>query len=254
MANRSPAISLALLFAPTLCVVAIRFGLPALEEVISQDSVLEFSIHIVALSLGALMLYRFHRVEDHEFHRSQAIRRLSKTYKSEDRGLLEEKSDRALERLEAKVSSSSRRINSKVNKRMSGKVGGINTEMEESEVDEGYEPEVRVSGLQTIVDEEKLESKTEQKNRFSISNFISSALDNSARRRLLRMKRKDEKARIKNLEKTKKTSSKVNPSESPWDASPSSRNVRSVQTCSHCGVMNNNDSQYCTSCGNYLIS
>ena len=68
------------------------------------------------------------------------------------------------------------------------------------------------------------------------------------------MKRKNEKARIKNLEKTKKTSSKVNPSESPWDASPSSRNVRSVQTCSHCGVMNNNDSQYCTSCGNYLIS
>ena len=51
MANRSPAISLALLFAPTLCVVAIRFGLPALEEVISQDSVLEFSIHIAAISL-----------------------------------------------------------------------------------------------------------------------------------------------------------------------------------------------------------
>ena len=75
MANQSPATSLALLSAPTLCVIAIRFGLPALEEVISQDSVLEFSIHIAALSLGALMLYRFHRVEDHEFHRSQAIRR-----------------------------------------------------------------------------------------------------------------------------------------------------------------------------------
>ncbi|DAC42557.1 MAG TPA: hypothetical protein HA315_05185 [Candidatus Thalassarchaeaceae archaeon] len=254
MTNRSSAISLALLFAPTLCVVAIRFGLPALEEVISQDSVLEFSIHIGALCLGALMLYRFQRVEDHEFHRSQAIRRLSKTYKSEDRGLWEEKSDRALERLEIKASSSNRRINSKVNKRMSGKVGGINSEMEESEVDEGYEPEVRVSGLQTIVDEENLTSEKEQKNRFSISIFISSYLDNSARRRLLKKKRKEEKTRIKNLERANKISSKDNLGDSLWDAAPASRNVRSVLTCNHCGVMNNSDSQYCTSCGNYLIS
>jgi len=73
---------------------------------------------------------------------------------------------------------------------MSGKVGGINSEMEESEVDEGYEPEVRVSGLQTIVDEENLTSEKEQKNRFSISIFISSYLDNSARRRLLKKKRR----------------------------------------------------------------
>ena len=91
MSERSSAISLGLLLAPTLCVVAIRFGLPALEEVISQDYLLEISIHALALSLGALMLYRYLRVEDHEFHRSRAIRRLSKTYKSEDRGLWEEK-------------------------------------------------------------------------------------------------------------------------------------------------------------------
>ena len=44
MSERSSAISLGLLLAPTLCVVAIRFGLPALEEVISQDYVLEITI------------------------------------------------------------------------------------------------------------------------------------------------------------------------------------------------------------------
>ena len=58
MSERSSAISLALLLAPTLCVVAIRFGLPALEEVISEDFALEISIHAIALSMGALMLYR----------------------------------------------------------------------------------------------------------------------------------------------------------------------------------------------------
>ncbi len=254
MSVRSPAISVALLFAPTLCVIAIRFGLPALEEVISQDLILEVSIHIIALSLGALMLYRYLRVEDHEFHRSRAIRRLSKTYKSEDRGLWDERSDRALEKLEMNANSSNRRLSTKVNKRMSGKVGSLNTEMDESEVDEEYVAEVRVSGLQTIVDEENLEEKIDHKARFSISKLVNSFLDRSARRRLLKIKRKEEKSRIKNLEKSKKVSSKDQLSDSPWGTKPSPTNSRAVQSCNQCGTINNSDSQYCTSCGNYLIS
>lgn len=254
MSERSPAISLALLFAPTLCVVAIRFGLPALEEVISQDYVLEISIHALALSLGALMLYRYHRVEDHEFHRSRAIRRLSKTYKSEDRGLWDEKSDRALQKLEIKANSSNRRISTKVSKRMTGKVGSLNTEMDESEVDDDYEAEVRVSGLQTIIDEENIDLKGEQKKRISISNIINSSLDRYARRRLLKLKRKEEKKRKKDLQKTKKRTSKNKLSGSPWDDTPSSSNIRAVNKCNHCGAMNDNDSQYCVSCGNYLLS
>ena len=254
MSVRSPAISVALLFAPTLCVIAIRFGLPALEEVISQDLILEVSIHIIALSSGALMLYRYLRVEDHEFHRSRAIRRLSKTYKSEDRGLWDERSDRALEKLEMNANSSNRRFSTKVNKRMSGKVGSLNTEMDESEVDEEYVAEVRVSGLQTIVDEENLEEKIDHKTRFSISKLVNSFLDRSARRRLLKIKRKEEKSRIKNLEKSKKVSSKDQLSDSPWGTKPSPTNSRAVQSCNQCGTINNSDSQYCTSCGNYLIS
>ena len=254
MSERSSAISLGLLLAPTLCVVAIRFGLPALEEVISQDYLLEISIHALALSLGALMLYRYLRVEDHEFHRSRAIRRLSKTYKSEDRGLWEEKSDRALQKLEIKANSSNRRISTKVTKRMTGKVGSLNTEMDESEVDDEYEAEVRVSGLQTIVDEENIGLKEEQKKRTSISNIINSFLDRSARRRLLKMKRKEEKRRIKDLQKTKKRASKDKLSVSPWDDAPSSSNTRKVSKCNHCGAMNDSVSQYCISCGNYLLS
>lgn len=254
MSDRSPAISLALLFAPTLCVVAIRFGLPAIEEIISQDNLLEISIHAMALSLGALMLYRYLRVEDHEFHRSQAIRRLSKTYKSEDRGLWEEKSDRALQKLEIKANSSSRRISTKVTKRMTGNVGSLNAEMDESEVDDDYEAEVRVSGLQTIVDEENIDLDEVQKRSSSISNVINSFLDKSARRRLLKMKKKEEKKRIKDIKKNKKKASKNKLSDSPWDDLPSSSNNRKVNKCNHCGAMNDSDSQYCISCGNYLIS
>ena len=254
MSERSSAISLGLLLAPTLCVVAIRFGLPALEEVISQDYLLEISIHALALSLGALMLYRYLRVEDHEFHRSRAIRRLSKTYKSEDRGLWEEKSDRALQKLEIKANSSNRRISTKVTKRMTGKVGRVNTEMDEAEVVDEYEAEVRVSGLQTIVDEENIGLKEEQKKRTSISNIINSFLDRSARRRLLKMKRKEEKRRIKGLQKAKKRASKNKLSGSPWDDAPSSSNTRKVSKCNHCGAMNDSVSQYCISCGNYLLS
>lgn len=254
MSERSSAVSLALLFAPTLCVVAIRFGLPALEEVISEDYVLEISIHALALSMGALMLYRYLRVEDHEFHRSRAIRRLSKTYKSEDRGLWDEKSERALQKLETKANSSNRRISKKVAKRMTGKVGNLNTEMDESEVEDEYEAEVRVSGLQTIIDEENIGINNGQKKRISISKIINSYLDRSARRRLLRMRKKEEKKRLKDLQKNEKRASKHKLSTSPWDETPSSSYIRAVNNCNHCGAMNNIDSQYCITCGNYLLS
>ena len=254
MSERSSAISLALLFAPTLCVLAIRFGLPALEEVISEDYALEISIHAFALLLGALMLYRYLRVEDHEYHRSRAIRRLSRTYKSEDRGLWDERSDRALHKLEIKANTSNRKISTKVAKRMTGKVGSLNTEMDESEVDDDYKAEVRVSGLQTITDQENIVLDGEQKNRISISNIINSSLDRSARRRILRMKKKEEKKRLKDLQKTKKRASKNKLSGSPWDETHSSSNIRTVNKCNHCGAMNDIDSQYCITCGNYLLS
>ena len=253
MSNRSPAISLALLLAPTICIVAIRFGIPALDEVITNDLILEASLHIIALCLGLFMLSRYVRVEDHEYHRSNAIKRLSKTYRSEDRGLWDEKSDKAIQRLESKINSPSRRVSSKVSRRMSGTVGTLNTEMDENEVEEGYEAEIRVSGMQTIVDDQAIEKSDLRQGRLSVSKFISSSLDKSAERRLKKIKRRQEKASLKEGKKGRKKKSKSSGGNSLWDDPVPSSNVKSVISCGQCGVINNNESQYCTSCGNYLI-
>ena len=100
MAERSGTISGALLLTPTLCIVALRYGLPTINEVISNDIVLELSIHSIALIIGIVMFSRYRVIEDHEYHRSAAIKRLSKSYSQEDKGLWE-KSEVAIKKLVA---------------------------------------------------------------------------------------------------------------------------------------------------------
>ena len=56
MTNRSPAVSLALLIVPTMCIVALRFGIPALDEVISNDFTLEATLHVIAILVGLFMV------------------------------------------------------------------------------------------------------------------------------------------------------------------------------------------------------
>ncbi len=253
MTNRSPAISLALLIAPTMCIVAVRFGIPALNEVISNDFILEASLHIFAVLVGLFMLTRYSRIEDHEYHRSNAIRRLSKTYKNEDRGLWDEKSDKALEKLESKANSPIKRANKNLTRRMSGSIGSLNTEMSETEVEDGYQAEVRVLGMQTIVDEEAIDATKQKQSKASISKLLSSSLDRSAERRLQKIKNRQEKAKIKAKKKSIKKNSKAKTGNSPWDGSATTSTVKSVISCSQCGVLNNRESQYCTSCGNLLI-
>ncbi len=253
MTNRSPAISLALLIAPTMCIVAVRFGIPALNEVISNDFILEASLHIFAVLVGLFMLTRYSRIEDHEYHRSNAIRRLSKTYKNEDRGLWDEKSDKALEKLESKANSPTKRANKNLTRRMSGSIGSLNTEMSETEVEDGYQAEVRVLGMQTIVDEEAIDATKQKQSKASISKLLSSSLDRSAERRLQKIKNRQEKAKIKAKKKSIKKNSKAKAGNSPWDSSATTSTVKSVISCSQCGVLNNRESQYCTSCGNLLI-
>ena len=253
MTNRSPAISLALLIAPTMCIVAVRFGIPALNEVISNDFILEASLHIFAVLVGLFMLTRYSRIEDHEYPRSNAIRRLSKTYKNEDRGLWDEKSDKALEKLESKANSPIKRVNKNLTRRMSGSIGSLNTEMSETEVEDGYQAEVRVLGMQTIVDEEAIDVTKQKQSKASISKLLSSSLDRSAERRLQKIKNRQEKAKIKAKKKSIKKNSKAKVGNSPWDGSVTTSTVKSVISCSQCGVLNNRESQYCTSCGNLLI-
>ena len=103
MAQRSPMLGAALLLAPTMCVIALRYGLPAIDELLSEDDTMMYSVHVAALLIGVVMFMRYRKVEDHEYHRSKAIRKLSRTYSKEDRGLWE-KGEAAIERLEAKAS------------------------------------------------------------------------------------------------------------------------------------------------------
>ncbi len=252
MSERSTAMGVALLFAPNICVVSIRFGLPILNDIISEDPVLEIGIHTIATILGLLMFVRYGRVEDHEYHRSKIIRGLSKTYKSEDRGLWGDKSDRALEKLEATSSDISRKSSRKSMDRMSGTVGSINTEMSEVEVGEEFEADVRVSGIQTIVDEEKIKEEN-SKNRKSLLSFIGSIMDSSARRRLERQKSKAQKKKAKAEDKRiKAQTKKSSKSDSEWDAPIASSMARSVISCKNCGNLNNSGIQYCNSCGDFL--
>jgi len=236
-----------------MCIVAVRFGIPALNEVISNDFILEASLHIFAVLVGLFMLTRYSRIEDHEYHRSNAIRRLSKTYKNEDRGLWDEKSDKALEKLESKANSPIKRANKNLTRRMSGSIGSLNTEMSETEVEDGYQAEVRVLGMQTIVDEEAIDATKQKQSKASISKLLSSSLDRSAERRLQKIKNRQEKAKIKAKKKSIKKNSKAKTGNSPWDGSATTSTVKSVISCSQCGVLNNRESQYCTSCGNLLI-
>ncbi len=245
MSERSTAMGVALLLAPNLCVVSIRFGLTVLNDIISEDPVLELGIHSAATILGLLMFLRYRRVEDHEYHRSKIIRGLSKTYKSEDRGLWGDKSDRALEKLEANSSNISTKSSRKSRERMSGNVGSINTEMSETEVGEEFKADVRVSGIQTIVDEERIREEN-SKNKPSIFSFFGSMMESSARRRLERNKAKAERKKAKIQNKKKSISG------SEWDAPVTSSMARSVVSCKNCGNLNNSSVQYCSSCGDFL--
>ena len=135
MVQRSPLISAGLLLAPTICVVALRFGLPNIEELLRQDILAQVMIHTIAIILGIIMYFRYRVVEDHEYHRSSAIKELSSMYRLEDKGLWS-RGDAALEKLESQASSEPRgRAGLRFQKRMSGRISDLNKEGSEFELD-----------------------------------------------------------------------------------------------------------------------
>ena len=238
MAQRSQMLGAALLLAPTLCVVALRYSSDALEEVISQDTTLRYSIHAAALLAGVVMFMRFRKVEDHEFHRSRAIRKLSKTYSREDRGLWD-KGEAAIQRMEAKASvQSTGRKALKAQALKSGTVGSLNTERSEEDIGENIDPpQSPTMGISTMVDEEAI-AESKGPGVFSrISGAINRRLDSSAERR---MERRASKA-------SKKASS-----DDQWETPVASSLARSVISCGACGSLNNSGTPYCTSCGEFL--
>ena len=265
MTERSPGIGVALFLAPSLCVVALRFGLPILDEAISNDYLVEIGIHTTAIVIGILMFLKYRVVEDHEYHRSAAIKRLTKSYTQEDKGLWD-KGDIAIEKLESAASNQQTGKSAlRTQTMLSSRIGSMNAESPEVEVEEDIETEVvtHLSGFNTLVDQQVVDGNDPKKAK------ISDRLDSSAANRMAKLKfkaeKKAEKKRLK-VERTQakaelkatKASAKAMKSEkgdlmkSRWNEPAASTMAKSVVSCNDCGTLNQSGIPYCSSCGSFL--
>ena len=287
MAQRSPLISAGLLLAPTICVVALRFGLPNIEELLKQDLIAQAIIHTIAVILGIIMYLKYRVVEDHEYHRSSAIKGLSSMYRLEDKGLWS-RGDSALEKLENQARSEPRgRAGLRFQKRMSGRISDLNKEGSELELDSEdsrMDVDVQVEGVSYNSDTNATQSEEDNKP----TGALGASAEASAQRRLAKelarrekQVAKDEKRAIKQAKKEAKAAAKAEKiaakaaakaekaaakksksasSETNWDAmedsqwqpaAPSSI-AQSVISCQECGAVNNSGTAYCSSCGAFL--
>ena len=287
MAQRSPLISAGLLLAPTICVVALRFGLPNIEELLKQDLIAQAIIHTIAVILGIIMYLKYRVVEDHEYHRSSAIKGLSSMYRLEDKGLWS-RGDSALEKLETQARSEPKgRAGLRFQKRMSGRISDLNKEGSELELDSEdsrMDVDVQVEGVSYNSDTNATQSEEDNKP----TGALGASAEASAQRRLAKelarrekQVAKDEQRAIKQAKKEAKAAAKAEKiaakaatkaekaaakksksasSETNWDAmedsqwqpaAPSSI-AQSVISCQECGAVNNSGTAYCSSCGAFL--
>ncbi|MCS5531760.1 MAG: zinc ribbon domain-containing protein [Candidatus Poseidoniales archaeon] len=287
MVQRSPMISAGLLLAPTLCVVALRFGLPNIEVLLKGDLLAQAIIHGFAIILGIIMYLRYRVVEDHEYHRSSAIKGLSNMYRLEDKGLWS-RGDAALEKLEAQARTKPRgRAGIRFKQRMGGSISDLNkegTELELNIEDSRMDIEVDVQGRATPNETNSAESEDSSK----LTGTLGVSAEASAQRRLAKElarrekqaareeKRaikqaakeakaaaKAEKAAVKAAAKAEKAAAKraANPpsNQTNWDEEDKQRLppipssiAQSVISCQECGAVNNSGTAYCSSCGAFL--
>lgn len=139
MTNRSFPVSMALLFTPTIILLAIRMILPTVDSILDSDRNSMMILHGGAIFIGIILLLRGNRSKDHEYLRSSAINRLNKIYNQEDAGLWS-RADEALAKLETR----------KTKKRKTGvpsKVSSINKESIELDIGKEEPADIRVGGL-----------------------------------------------------------------------------------------------------------
>ena len=139
MTNRSFPVSMALLFTPTIILLAIRMILPTVDSILDSDRNSMMILHGGAIFIGILLLLRGNRSKDHEYLRSSAINRLNKIYNQED-ACLWSRADEALAKLETR----------KTKKRKTGvpsKVSSINKESIELDIGKEEPADIRVGGL-----------------------------------------------------------------------------------------------------------
>jgi len=130
---------MALLFTPTIILLAIRMILPTVDSILDSDRNSMMILHGGAIFIGLLLLLRGNRSKDHEYLRSSAINRLNKIYNQEDAGLWS-RADEALAKLETR----------KTKKRKTGvpsKVSSINKESIELDIGKEEPADIRVGGL-----------------------------------------------------------------------------------------------------------
>ena len=81
MAERSEAITAALIVLPNMFVFSFRIASSELNEALSNDLFTEIMAHSLAILIGIIMAWRYRFIDDHEHRRSKAIKSLSKTYR-----------------------------------------------------------------------------------------------------------------------------------------------------------------------------
>lgn len=291
MTERSPLIGVALLLAPTLCVGALRYGLPNIETLLKEDLIAQAIIHGLAILLGIVMFLRYRVVEDHEYHRSSAIKNLSSMYRLEDKGLWN-RGDDALDRLETQAHNQPKgRAGLRFQQRMTGKVSDLNKEQSELNLDRDdsrMEVDVQVEGMAPVVDSEVIDETDPGK----LSGTLGASAEASAQRRLnkeiarrekdaIRSERQSAKLAAKEAKaaaKAEKAAAKAEAkeaaraakaakksggraaAEATWDAPPDdqwstpvpSSLAKSVISCQECGAVNSSGTAYCSSCGAFL--
>ena len=198
MAERSPLMSLALLSAPIFCLTALRTILPALDGVLSDDTLSKLLAYGFSLFLGFFMVLKYNIIEDHEYHRSKAIRKLSKSYKLEDKGLWED-DDSIIRNLELKAKGNIKGKNAqKSEKLMKGKIGNINNEKSDDNSLNDFE-----SNLDIMPDKEIIEEKDNEGIKTSIFSKFKSRLDNiidnAAQKEIDKSKKIPNQSHIQNL-------------------------------------------------------
>ena len=139
MTNRSFPVSMALLFTPTIILLAIRMILPTVDSILNSDRNSMMILHGGAIFIGIILLLRGNRSKDHEYLRSSAINRLNKIYNQEDAGLWS-RADEALARLET-------RKTKKRKTSVPSKVSSINKESIELDIGKEEPADIRVGGL-----------------------------------------------------------------------------------------------------------
>ncbi|MBK63997.1 MAG: hypothetical protein CMB47_00535 [Euryarchaeota archaeon] len=241
MAERSSLMSLALLLAPIFCLTALRTILPALDGVLSDDTLSKLFAYGFSLFVGFLMVLKYNIIEDHEYHRSKAIRKLSNSYKLEDKGLWED-SDSTIRELELKAKSNFKGKNAlKSEKLMKGQIGNINNEKYDDNSLNYFEKNLEILPDKEIFEEnDHGDTKTTLFSKFK--SILDKVIDNAALREI---------DKSKNNIKPKLYSEPDIALDDKWNTSGLKR-INKVVTCNSCHSLNDGETNYCGACGNYL--